>query len=308
MTAKHLGILFDNGSESAAAQMACALETRGFQTHALNVERSGSDLVEALFALSPDKALLALRGDRAGAGCLQGLLELLHIPYTGSGILGSAIAFDVSKTRELLRLHGIRVPSHYVGRCLPTEGMLEQHGGFGYPVQLRRRAPGGFQIRVEQADDWQRAVVKLAALEGDELVVERCHGGDAYWVALLDGRVLGIGAEGDANGLSEVRSNGLLQVAKSAVRALCCCQGPSLVRLVVSRASNEWVTDVEVAPGLGRESRFVRIAASAGYDYATLCETVVEGARLQWVGRASSGSKPRRVSQPPMLDGVSRVA
>ena len=176
MTAKHLGILFDNGSESAAAQMACALETRGFQTHALNVERPGSDLVEALFALSPDKALLALRGDRAGAGCLQGLLELLHIPYTGSGILGSAIAFDVSKTRELLRLHGIRVPSHYVGRCLPTEGMLEQHGGFGYPIQLRRRAAGGFQIKVEQADDWHRAARHAARRAEPDRRRVRCRG------------------------------------------------------------------------------------------------------------------------------------
>src|SRR5690606_19066976 len=121
-------------------EMACALESRGFQTHVLNVERPGSDLVEALFAMSPDKALLALQGNRAGAGCVQGLLELLHIPYTGSGMLGSAIACDVSKTRELLRLHGVRVPSHYVARRLQADAMIEQHAGFGYPVQVRLQA------------------------------------------------------------------------------------------------------------------------------------------------------------------------
>jgi len=304
---KQVAILFGNGNSVGAEELACALQTKQFRTFLLDVERPGVDLVEALAGPAPDVALLALDNGPQEAGCLQGLLELLRIPYTGTGVLGSALTSDVVTARQLLRLHGVRVPSHYAGKLQPVAALLDAHGAFGYPVQLRCGPSGVGRIKLESAKDWRRVHPLLVNAGASDFVVERCHEGSAYEVAFLEGRVLGMrGGEG-LDHLSDLRHAGVLAAARSAIGALG-CRGPSLVRLVVCPEANEWVTDVEAAPALWRGSSFAEIARGAGYDYASLCETIVEGARLQWSSASRAPHELTRVSPPLVAEEISRVA
>src|SRR5687768_12789146 len=71
------------------------------------------DLGRKLRAGQVDTAFLALHGRFGEDGCVQGLLEMLGIPYTGSGVLSSALCMDKVKSKELFRLHNVPTPPYY---------------------------------------------------------------------------------------------------------------------------------------------------------------------------------------------------
>ncbi len=78
-------------------------------------------------------------------GCVQGTLETIGIPYTGSNVLASALAMDKLKAKELFRLHNVPTPPYYVvGREESrSEAALEDlHGSFGFPVIVKPRGEG----------------------------------------------------------------------------------------------------------------------------------------------------------------------
>src|SRR5437588_12813811 len=110
-----------------------ALVERGHNAVKVFVDR---DLDLALRAERIEVAFLALHGRYGEDGCVQGLLELFGIPYTGSSVLASALAMDKLKTKELFRLHNLPTPPYYIHR------RGESHGAFGFPVVVKPRGEG----------------------------------------------------------------------------------------------------------------------------------------------------------------------
>src|SRR5437773_8269016 len=88
-----------------------ALVERGYDAARIFVD---SDLDLALRAERVEVAFVALHGRWGEDGCVQGLLELLGIPYTGSSVPASALAMDKLKAKELFRLHNLATPPYYV--------------------------------------------------------------------------------------------------------------------------------------------------------------------------------------------------
>ncbi len=84
-----------------------ALKELGCEAIALDLEE---DLCERLREIRPDKVFIALHGPYGEDGRIQGLLDLLGIPYVGSGVLGSALAMDKDFTKKILRFHQIPTP------------------------------------------------------------------------------------------------------------------------------------------------------------------------------------------------------
>src|SRR5262249_30774772 len=140
-----------------------------------------------------DVAFLALHGRYGEDGCVQGLLELLGIPYTGPSLLGAALAMDKVKTKELLRLHNLPTPSAYVHR-VGAGSATEEHGNFGFPVVVKPRAEGS-SLGVERVGnlDELEAAIDAAARFDEHVLVERFVRGCEVHVALLGGRAIGIG-------------------------------------------------------------------------------------------------------------------
>ncbi len=94
-----------------------ALKRRGYQAQMVDVSETlikNGDLGRLTGADRPDLAFLAVHGTNAEDGAIQGLFELLHVPYTGSGIQASAIAMDKHLTKSILREQGIKVPQGYM--------------------------------------------------------------------------------------------------------------------------------------------------------------------------------------------------
>jgi D-alanine-D-alanine ligase len=288
-----------------------------------------ADLDVALRAERIEVAFLALHGRYGEDGCVQGLLELLGIPYTGPSLLGAALATDKVKTKELLRLHNLPTPSGYVHR-VGAGSALEQHGNFGFPVVVKPRAEGS-SLGVERVagSDELEAAIDAAARFDDHVLVERFVRGCEVHVALLGGRAIGIGEITPAGDifdfaarrglgafsvfspprLSSERQRGVIALAERAARALE-CGGLVEIDVMVSDLGNEHIIEVDALPALRPDSIVGRIARASGLTFPELCERLLADARLHAPDRRRGALCDRR--RPLALgmpgDGVERRA
>jgi D-alanine-D-alanine ligase len=260
-----------------------------------------------------DVAFLALRGRYGSDGCIQGLLEVLGIPYTGVGVMSASLAMNKAKTKEIFRLHNLPTAPAYVVRVDAAVEVVEGHGSFGFPV-LVRPVGAGPAVGVSLARDVGEleAALDEAFRYDDEALVERFIEGRILSIAVLDGNPLGAlelgscsiylgrGAaetaervEPSAPGrLSVARYRSLLRLATQAYEALG-AEGPALVDLVVTDRSNEVILDVDATPSLVPGGLYARIAQTAGLSFGALVEEILRGARL----RAHGHKRDRRQTQ-----------
>lgn len=283
-------------SGEAVAQ---ALELAGHDVVRIELG-NGVDALDALADANIEAAFLALHGRQGEDGCIQGVLELLGIPYTGSGVLASALAMDKVKSKELFRLHNVSTPPYYSISRAELAGLSAVHGSFGYPVIVKPRREGSSLGVVKAMNlDELRAAVHEALLYDDDVLVERFVQGREVAVAIMDGRVLGAIEIEVAGGifdyrakyeaetthyhlparLTETRLQGVLNIAERAAQALD-VRGVARVDMIVTEGMNEYVLEVNTLPGLTEKSLLPRIAQQAGYDFVNLCEAILAGARL----------------------------
>jgi D-alanine-D-alanine ligase len=261
------------------------------------------DLDRALRATPIDVAFLALHGRYGEDGCVQGLLECMRIPYTGSGVLASALAMDKLKAKELFRLHNVPTPPYYSleGRLTNAE-LEEKHGSFGFPVVVKPRREGS-SIGLSRANSFEelRVAVETARKHDDGVLVERFIKGREVHVGILNGRVLGAievvpkrpmfdFQAKYTKGMTEyfyparlapTRYQGVLRLAERAAHSLG-CTGAVRVDMIVTEGENEYVLEVNTTPGLTPTSLLPKIAAGCGIDFGTLCEEILSTARLSY--------------------------
>jgi D-alanine-D-alanine ligase len=319
MSAGRIGVLVGGSAEAAASVSAgeaivAALGEAGRDAVPVLLG-AGVDTVRALEAARIDTALLALEGRFGEEGCVQGLLEVMGVPYTGSSVMSSALAMDKLKSKELFRLHNVPTPPYYTleGASALTR-LAEIHGSFGFPVVVKPRREGS-SAGVSKATDMAalEAAVERALSLDHEVVVERFVAARDVHVWLLDGRVLG-GAEvvrgGGANAgegrtvpsaemdsgacFSPIRYQGILNLGERAAQALD-TSGPVRVDLLVTEGQNEYVLDVNTMPSLAPGALFARMAAAAGYCFSDLCVAIAGGARLH----TTSARRTAKVARLP---------
>ncbi|HEU4411542.1 MAG TPA: D-alanine--D-alanine ligase [Polyangiaceae bacterium] len=256
-----------------------------------------------------DVAFLALHGRYGEDGCVQGVCELMGVPYTGSSLLASALAMDKVKSKELFRLHNVPTPPYYAVASDELAGDLEElHGSFGFPAVVKPRGEGS-SLGVRRVDDLAGLGRALGeAFRYDRVaLVERYVAGREVTVALLGGRVLGALEVEPRAGLFDfeakytpgmtayhlparlppTRLRNVLNLAERAARALGCTSAVR-VDVLVTEGENEYILEVNTQPGMTETSLLPRIAAAAGYDFATLCEAILAGAALH-----SASPEPR---------------
>jgi D-alanine-D-alanine ligase len=281
--------------------VARALEARG---HAVARVVFGTEPVDlTLRAANIDTAFLALHGRGGEDGCIQGMLELMGIPYTGSSVLASALAMDKLKAKEMFRLHNVPTPPYYVAteQDLLGDGNLEElHGSFGLPVIVKPRNEGS-SIGLAKANNVceLQTAVEVALAHDRWALVERYIKATEVHVGILDGRVLGCIEVAPKSGMYDyaakytagatdyiippriapTRTRGVMNLAERAVRALG-CTGAVRVDLLVTEGENEYVLEVNTLPGMTPTSLLPKIADHAGIDYGSLCELILDGATL----------------------------
>lgn len=312
---KRIGVLLGGlGSEREISlrtgeAVAKALTDRGHDIHRIYVDR---DLDRVLRQNPIDVAFIALHGPYGEDGCVQGLLELMGIPYTGSGVMASALAMDKLKAKELFRLYNVPTPPYYTLDRDDFDRLEEIHGSFGFPVFVKPRRAGS-SIGAGRADDPNELSARLtdAAQFDDCVLVERFVAGREVAVGILDGRALGaieISPRGEFYDyrskyqpgqseyhfparLSPTRYKGVLNIAERAAACLG-VTGAARVDLLVTEGENEYVLEVNTLPGLTPTSLLPKIARGAGYDFGELCEAIVERAALGTREARRDSSRP----------------
>jgi D-alanine-D-alanine ligase len=298
-----------------------ALRERGHHAIPIYVDH---DIDVALRQEQIDVAFIALHGRWGEDGCIQGLLELLGIPYTGSDVMASALAMHKGKAKELFRLHNLPTPAYYTLTEDDVADLEGVHGDFGFPCvvkPIREGSSVGVAI-CNSLEDLAPAVEKALCFDG-EVLVERFISGKEVSIAILGDRALGACEIAPRAGfydyqnkytkgateyfvpprLSPERYRGVLAQALRAHRALG-CQGATRVDMMVSDSGNEFILEVNTVPGLTPTSLLPKIADAAGISFGELCEQMLAGASLS----TRRGRGERRVIQREFVGDERREA
>jgi D-alanine-D-alanine ligase len=323
MKDKRVGILMGGMSAEHEVSLAsgeaiyAALTGRGYDATRIFVDR---DIDQVLRQEHIDVAFMALHGAYGEDGCVQGLLELMAIPYTGPGVCESALAMDKLKSKELFRLHNVPTPPYYVLEADELDDVMRLHGSFGFPAFVKPRRQGS-SIGAGRADDLEalRARCEDAFAFDDSVLVERFVQGREVAVGVLDGRALGAveivskrafydyKAKYQAGHseyhcpprLPQTRAQNVLRIAERAVHALG-ASGAVRVDLLVTEGENEYVLEVNTLPGMTETSLLPKIAAKAGYAFGDLCEQILSTASLKVgrTGQRTPSARPPAEAEP----------
>jgi D-alanine-D-alanine ligase len=272
-----------------------ALRARGHDAVAIDWTGAAHDLWAALRDAQVEVAFVALHGAYGEDGCVQGVLECCGIPYTGSGVLASAVAMDKVFSRRVLEQAGIESPRWCVYR-----GLADVHR-IGLPLMVKPSREGssvGISIVHDEAE-LQPALDRAAHGHGVVLLEEYVRGREID-VAVLDGEVLGDVEVRPATefydyaAMYERADTQLLapapitpaerhliwDLARRAHRVLG-CHGATRTDLILTPSGRAVCLEVNTLPGLTERSLLPKIATAQGLDYATLIERILAGACLK---------------------------
>ncbi len=274
--------------------VAGALRRRGHQVDEVDGDRG---VAERLIRLAPDKAFVALHGRWGEDGTVQGLLEMLDIPYTGSDVLSSALAMDKVASKRMFGACSVPTPPWQV---------LEPHEGPGaarLPPPLVAKPPrGGSTLGVAVARDASavpEAVARARAVE-PRVLLEAFVEGREITVGVLDGEPLPIVEIRPESGFYDFESKytpgrtrylcpaplepgaaaRATEAAVAAYRALG-CSGAARVDLRLDPEGTPWVLEVNTIPGMTPTSLLPKAARAAGLSFEDLVERILAGASLK---------------------------
>ncbi len=276
-----------------------ALVARGYDAELVDV---GLDVAERLRAMNAQVAFIGLHGRYGEDGCIQGLLESMGIPYTGSGVLASALGMDKVATKQVFKMRGIPT-ADYV--AVPPARMRElriEDLPFGLPCVVKPSSEGssvGVHI-VKTPAEFEAACEDAAKYKGD-IIIERYHKGREVQCAVLDDQALGVievrPAEEFYDYKAKYNSGGTTQylypaplpedvykrvmdVTVDAHKSLG-CGGATRTDLILTETGDIIVLEVNTLPGMTEASLLPKIAAGIGIDFGALCERILLGASLK---------------------------
>ncbi|MEN5216075.1 D-alanine--D-alanine ligase [Pseudomonas pudica] len=272
-------------SLKSGAAVIDALTTAGVDVVAIDV---GDDLLDRLQSEKIDRAFIILHGRGGEDGSMQGLLECLGIPYTGSGILASALAMDKLRTKQVWQSLGIPTPRHAV---LASESdCLQASTELGFPL-IVKPAHEGSSIGMAKVNSAQELVAAWqdAAKYDSQVLVEQWIHGPEFTVAVLRGQVLPPIALGtphvfydyDAKyiandtqyripcGLDSVKEQELIDLTARACDAIG-IEGWGRLDVMQDEQGRFWLLEVNTAPGMTDHSLVPMAARAAGLDFQQL--------------------------------------
>ena len=288
------------------------LVKRGYDATRIFVDR---DIDMVLRQTKVDIVFNALHGRYGEDGCIQGLLEIMGIPYTGSGVLASSLSMHKVKAKELFRLHNLPTPPYYVLDRDRYVNLEEVHGAFGFPVIVKPAGEGSsVGVSLSRDMDELETACEEAFQFDDAVLVERFIPGREVHVGVLGDEALG-GIEITSHNdifdyqakyypghadyhlpprLSPERYRGAMTQALRAHQALGCA-GATRVNMIVSDLGNEYILEVNTLPGLLPRSLLPRIANHNGMAFGDLVENILLDAGLRAGGTLEKAD--RRIRQ-----------
>ncbi len=268
-----------------------ALLERGVDAHAVD---SAANLIATLEQEGFDRAWNALHGRGGEDGKIQGLLEFMGIPYTGSGVKGSAIGMDKLRTKQLLTGAGLATPDYRVVRG--PQDFDATLDALGLPLMVKPSEEGSSigLTRVERAGDLAAAFVSAAQFHC-EVFAERWVHGREYTAAVLQGEALPLVRIDAANtfydyqakyfsdetgyvcpsGLSDQQERDFGAQALAAFAAIG-ADGWGRVDFMLDDSGIPLWLEVNTVPGMTSHSLVPMAAAGTGIDFPELVWRILE--------------------------------
>ncbi|NIV17016.1 MAG: D-alanine--D-alanine ligase [Woeseiaceae bacterium] len=241
-----------------------------------------------------DRVWLALHGTGGEDGSIQGALQWLNTPYTGSGVMASAVAMDKVRSKHLFEACGIPTPDYAVVRHFADAVLAAEE--FGFPLVLKPAGQGSSvgMTKVFDNDDLAEAV-DLALGYGDVALAERCIVGGEYTVGILQGEALPTirietprvfydyrakyesdRTEYHCPGTADAETERLYaELALAAFHELG-CSGWGRVDFMTGEDGQPQVLEVNTIPGMTSHSLVPMAAKQAGIDFGELCWRILE--------------------------------
>jgi D-alanine-D-alanine ligase len=311
-----VGVLF--GGRSAEREVSImsgsgvlqALRSKGIDAHGFDpAERSLAELAAEKF----DRVFIALHGRYGEDGSLQGALEQLGIPYTGSGVMASSVGMDKITTKIVWLAHGVPTPKYAV---IDTDTDLDAVvADLGLPLIVKPPLEGSTIgiTKVTRAEDF-KAAVDLAHRYDKLVLAEQFISGREFSVPLLgtgqSARALPIieivAPEGNYDyqnkyftddtkyhcpaPLDAATTEAIQRHVEKAYRALG-CEGWSRIDVLLRETDNRpFLLEVNTSPGMTTHSLVPMAARAEGTSYEDLCVEILRSASLK-IGTAANGKE-----------------
>jgi D-alanine-D-alanine ligase len=281
--------------KSGAAVLA-ALQRRGVDVHGVDV---GRDIVPVLAQGGFDRAFIILHGRGGEDGVIQGVLESLGIPYTGSGVLGSALSMDKVRSKQVWQALGLSTPPSILLQADSRWSEVAAELGLPMAVKPVREGSSIGTTRVDQLAQLEPAWREAARFDA-QVMAEPWIEGEEYTVAILAGVALPVirletphgfydyKAKYEADdtryhcpcGLGVEDETRLQSLALRAFEALG-AYGWGRVDLMLDHKGRPWLLENNTAPGMTDHSLVPMAAKAAGMDFEDLVWRILAEARLE---------------------------
>jgi D-alanine-D-alanine ligase len=284
--------------------VAKALQSKGVDAHLFDTgERSLAELAAEKF----DRVFIALHGRYGEDGSLQGALELLGIPYTGSGVMASAVGMDKITTKIVWLAAGVPTPRYAVLNAGSDLGAVAADLGLPLIVKPPHEGSTIGITKVNAADELKAAYDTAAALD-DSVLAEEFVTGREFTVAILGSGATAralpvveiVAPEGNYDYqnkyftddtkyfcpavLPDALSDEMRRIALQAYLALGCEGWGRVDVLLRERDQKPFLLEVNTSPGMTSHSLVPMAARAEGISYEDLCVEILRTARLKMKG------------------------
>lgn len=279
-------VSLDSGKAVLEALLRSGVNAEGFDPQ----ERSVTELVNY------DRAFIVLHGRGGEDGQIQGVLEWLNIPYTGTGVQGSAIGMDKVKTKQIWQ--GSELPTAPYRIINKDSDLKEVVESLGLPLIIKPVHEGSSvgMSKVEKAEDLATAIEK-ATVHDAVVMAEKWITGREYTIAFLNGQALPVirlqppadvafydyEAKYNRNdveygipcGLSGTEEKQLQELCSRAFQAVG-ASGWGRIDAMLDEQGNFWLLEVNTVPGMTSHSLVPKAANALGYSFDQLCVAILE--------------------------------
>jgi D-alanine-D-alanine ligase len=251
------------------------------------------NVIEKIKKEKIDIAYIALHGSIGEDGTIQGMLEMLGIPYTGCGVFASAVSMNKDISKKLFKYAGILTPKWRTFKKFETIPKIRK-----YPIIIKPIAQGStIGITVVKTSSQFTNAVKEAFKYGKEIIIEQFIQGKEITVGILNGEVLPI-IEIIPNGKfydfkSKYQKKGSLHIIPAEINKevykvaqnyakkvykIFRCNAVCRVDMIVDKNNRVWVLENNTVPGMTKTSLLPDASRAIGYDFKMLVLKIIESA------------------------------
>lgn len=261
-----------------------ALESQGLDVVALDLLEDTTQWYAQIQQTKADVAFIVLHGTYGEDGCIQGLLDVMKLPYTGSGVTASALCMDKKLTKCVLS---------DVGICVPEDVTIKGGKPLTYPVFVKPVAEGS-SVGLHYIED-EEAWDALHFNNLGDWLIEQCIVGVEVAVSVVNGKALPPVEVVPKSGMydftskytagatdyycpariSQSQTEQCKRIAEQAVVAIKCVSAPR-VDMIVPYTGAPVILEINTIPGMTATSLLPKAAAEVGIGFAALCVMMVE--------------------------------